>query len=77
MNIKLPDKFRADIFLLFSWGSNTFFLLMDIVPHILRNFIFRLKLGKTGKRAMIDYKVYMRFMKNIEIGNNAKVIKKI
>ncbi len=66
-------KLYISIFLFYSWGSTVFFLLIDILPHIFRNIIFKLLLGKMGNKVMIDYKVYMRYLKNIELGDQVEI----
>lgn len=43
---------------------------MDIMPPFVRNIIFKVFLGKLGKRCNIDYGVYIRYMKQIEIGDD-------
>ena len=64
-----------DIFLLYSWCSTVFFLLMDVTPPFLRFVVFKVLLGKMGKKVMIDYKVYMRYLKNIELGDRVVINK--
>ena len=49
------------------------FVLMDLLPHFLRNIFFKALLGRMGKKVMIDYKVYMRYLKNIELGNRVAI----
>jgi maltose O-acetyltransferase len=70
MIIKIFRKYYGDVFMFYSYLSTLFFVFMDISPHLLRNFIYRCLLGKMGKRVSIDYFVYMRFLKNIEIGDD-------
>lgn len=43
---------------------------MDIMPPFIRIIFFRLCLKKMGRRGNIDYGVYMRYMKHIEIGSD-------
>ncbi len=71
---KIFEKFLKrnyrDIFLLYSFISSFGFFLLDLLPHFFRNIILKAFLKKMGKSVVIDYKVYMRYMKNIEIGND-------
>ena len=66
-------KLYFDIFLVFSWVSTIFFFLMDILPHPLRYIIFKILLGRMGKKVLIDYKVYMRYPNTIELGDNVAI----
>jgi len=66
-------KFGKDVFMLFSFGSTVCFILLDVLPHPIRNLFFKLRLGKLGKGVLIDYKVYMRYLNNIEIGNGVAI----
>ena len=66
-------KFYKDLFMLFSYGSTLAFFILDLLPHFIRNLLFRTLLGKFGKGTVIDYKVYMRHMKNIEFGSNVVI----
>ncbi len=43
---------------------------MDILPPLARAIIFKIALGKKGKRGNIDYGVYMRYMRSIEVGDD-------
>ena len=63
------SRYYKDIFLVYSYFSTFGFVVLDLMPHIIRNILFRLLLRKMGKSVVIDYKTYMRYMKNIEIGN--------
>lgn len=73
MKKNLWKKLYLDIFLIYSWGSTVLFFIVDILPHLLRNIIFKVLLGKMGKKVLIDYKVYMRYLKNIELGDNVAI----
>lgn len=54
----------------YSWISTIGWKIMDIMPPFIRNIIFKLCLGKIGKRCNIDYGVYLRYMKQVEIGDD-------
>jgi acetyltransferase-like isoleucine patch superfamily enzyme len=62
-----------NIFLLYSYFSTIIFFLLDLLPHFVRNIFFKMFLGKMGRGVMIDYKVYLRYFKNIEIGSNVSI----
>jgi maltose O-acetyltransferase len=66
----IPKKYMRHAFLAFSYLSTLGFAVLDILPHFIRDIIFKLMLGQKGTGGAIDYKVYMRFMKNIYIGDN-------
>jgi acetyltransferase-like isoleucine patch superfamily enzyme len=66
-------KFYTHAFMLYSFGSTLFTQAMDLLPHFIRNPIYKLLLAKMGKGVMIDYKVYMRYLKNIELGDNVDI----
>ncbi len=63
----------ATIFLLYSYFSTVCSSLLDILPSFFRNLIFKTFLAKFGRNTLIDYKVYLRYFKNIEIGNNVAI----
>lgn len=70
---KYFKKLYLHLFLCFSYASTLLFILLDLFPHLIRNIVFKLLLSKMGKSVMIDYKVYMRNMGNIQIGNNVYI----
>ena len=61
------------LFLLYSYFSTLSAVLLNWLPPFLRNLIFKSFLGQFGKNVLIDYKVYFRYFKNIEIGNNVAI----
>ena len=73
MKKTLWAKLNLDIFLVYSWVSTVFFFLMDIFPHPLRYVIFKILLGKMGKKVVIDYKTYIRYPNTIELGDNVVI----
>ncbi len=60
-------------FLLYSYFSTLSAVALDLLPHFIRNIIFRSCLAKLGENTLIDYKVYMRYFKNIEIGSHVAI----
>lgn len=66
-------KYNKDVFMSYSYISTFSAFILDLLPHFLRNIYFRAMLGKMGKGVVIDYNVYMRYLKYIEFGNNVVV----
>ncbi len=58
------------MFAIYSYITKLGWLIMDLLPPILRRLLFKLLLGRLGKRGHIDYTVYIRYMKHIELGND-------
>ncbi len=54
----------------YSYLAELGWLIMDIMPQFIRTLVFKAALKKKGKRGNIDYGVYMRYMKHIEIGDD-------
>jgi acetyltransferase-like isoleucine patch superfamily enzyme len=70
---RLKKHVFKDAFLLYSYLSNLLFLILDILPHFVRHPLFWLFLSKLGKNPIIDYKVYFRYFKGIEIGDHVSI----
>lgn len=70
---KIIKKYNNDIFMGYSYISTLSAFLLDLLPHFIRNILYRAMLGKMGKDVVIDYKVYMRYLRNIEFGDNVAV----
>ena len=66
-------KSAGAMFLIYSYFSTLSAVLLDFLPPILRNLIFKLCLKKFGENTLIDYKVYLRYFKNIEIGSHVAI----
>jgi len=62
-----------DAFLLYSYFSHLLFIMLNLSPHFIRNLIFRLLLSKLGTAPIIDYSVYFRYFKGIEIGDYVSI----
>ena len=58
------------LFGIYSYITKIGWFFMNILPPFARRFIFNILLKKKGKKGHIDYGVYMRYMKHIEIGDN-------
>lgn len=61
------------LFATYSYITKLGWFLMDIMPPFIRVPIFKLCLKKKGKRGNIDYGVYMRYMKHIELGDDVSI----
>ena len=73
MNKSLPTpgktiKFKRFLFGTYSFVENLIRLLLEILPHPLRYWIFRVLLGRLGRESMIDYQTYFRYPWKINIG---------
>lgn len=60
-------------FLSYSYASNLFFGLLNLLPHPVRWLAFRALLGRMGRGVLIDYGVYFRYPRDIEIGNHVSI----
>ena len=70
---RLKKHAFRDAFLIYSYLSHLFFIVLNLLPHFIRNPIFRLLLGKLGARPIIDYTVYFRYFKQVYIGNHVSI----
>lgn len=66
-------KFFLQAFLFYSYVLNVLFFLLDFSPPFIRFFIFKVGLKSMGKKVLIDYKVFFRYMKKISVGNNVSI----
>lgn len=75
--VKIKEQFLKNnpnhAFLLYSWFSTSILAIIDCLPPFLRNLIFKRTLGKFGENTLIDYKTYIRYFKNLEIGDNVAI----
>lgn len=60
-------------FLLYSFLLNMIFFILDLMPHFLRFLLFKLFFKELGKKVMIDYKTFFRYMHKIKLGNNISI----
>ena len=72
MDIKRKNILR-ELFLYYSYFWNILWFGIDILPPFLRKLIFKIMFKKIGNNVYIDYNVYFRFMRKIEIGNNVTI----
>lgn len=61
------------LFIYYSYLSNIGSFLLNCAPHFVRNIVYKILLRKMGTGTIIDYHVYMRYFKNIEIGSNVVI----
>ena len=66
-------KHNKNIFMIYSYISTIGVAFLDLFPHFVRNLFYKALLGKMGKGVLIDYKVYLRYLKNIELGDNVSI----
>lgn len=73
MIIFIKKYFFKQAFLSYSYLLNLLFFILDLMPHFIRNIVFKVLFKKLGKNVMIDYKTFFRYMKGITIGNNVNI----
>ncbi|MFF2091719.1 acyltransferase [Paenibacillus sp. NPDC058174] len=57
------------LFSTYSYLFNLFYLLMEVLPPVIRSVVFKIAFRKYGKNNNIDYKTYFRYPSKISIGN--------
>lgn len=60
-------------FLNYSYLIEILYKLLDLLPPAIRSLAFRAILGELGKRAFIDYRVYIRFPWKVLIGSDVTI----
>jgi len=60
-------------FLVYSYVSNLWFGLLNLMPHPIRWLAFRFMLARLGRGTLIDYGVYFRYPRDIEIGDHVSI----
>jgi len=70
---RLKEHIFKDAFLIYSYLSNLLFIILNLLPHFMRNLFFRLVLSEFGKDTIIDYMVYFRYFKGVEIGDHVSI----
>ena len=61
------------IYSFYTYFNNLLFLLMEILPPLIRNLIFRMAFKKLGKNCLLDYKTYFRYPSRISLGDNVTI----
>ena len=61
------------LYQLYSFGNNLINVIQNLLPPIIRNILFKIFLGKLGKRVLIDYGVYFRYPRKIFISDNVEI----
>lgn len=61
------------LFNLYSWVTNILWIIMDILPQILRSILFGLVLKSFGKKSTIDYQTYIRYPTHVRIGDHTMI----
>ena len=57
----------------YSHAYNLLFMVMELLPFILRYPIYKLMFAQLGTNVHIDFKTYFRFPKKISIGSNVSI----
>jgi len=72
--IKIVKRlFLRQAFLTYSYILNLIFFILNLLPHFIRYILFKILFKKYGKKVMIDYKTFFRYMNNIEIYDNVSI----
>lgn len=61
------------LFNIYSWLTNLGFKFLDVFPPFLRKLIFKIVLGKFGKKSVIDYECYIRYPSRVFIGEKVSI----
>lgn len=56
------------LFDIYSWITNTGWGFLNLMPPFIRNVVFHMLLKSFGKKSMIDYCTYIRYMSQVNIG---------
>lgn len=75
MPTSLKKKIKIQLYQTYSYFSTLGYMLMNLLPHVVRNPIYKVLLGHLGNHVIIDYGVYMRYMNNIHIGNRVNIMR--
>lgn len=62
-----------NLFLLYSWITNLGWTLLDLMPPLVRRLVFSALLHESGEGANIDYKTYIRYMRQVSIGDHTMI----
>jgi len=54
---------------MYSFAENLLRIILELLPHPFRYWIFKIMLAKLGSDSMIDYQTYFRYPWKISIGN--------
>ena len=66
-------KLRFFLFGLYEYFSSLEHKFYDLLPQVVRNFVWRLRLGSFGQGSMVAYGTYFRYPKKTFIGNNVSI----
>lgn len=58
---------------IYSYFTNIFYMLMELLPSFARNLIFKLVFKKIGRNCLLDYKTYFRYPSRISLGDNVTI----
>ena len=73
--IWIKQKCFKSAFLLYSYLYQILYFVLDLLPHFIRDIVFKLTFKKIGTNVIIDYGCYFRYVRNIVIGNNTSINK--
>lgn len=65
----LNVRLKRLLFSTYSFAENLLRLVLELLPHPLRYWLFKVILAKLGSDSMIDYQTYFRYPWKISIGN--------
>ena len=74
--MKSPIKNRnlvVFVYSMFSYFSGLLWIIVDILPHFIRNLIFRLIFKAYGKETMLDYRSFVRYPWRVSLGSRVAI----
>lgn len=57
----------------YSYCSTLSWLFLDLMPHFIRNFVFRFYFKKFGRGGLLDYRCFIRYPWRVSVGNNVDI----
>lgn len=57
----------------YSYCSTLFWLLLDLLPHFIRNLVFRAFFKDFGRGGLLDYHCFVRYPWRVSIGDNVDI----
>jgi acetyltransferase-like isoleucine patch superfamily enzyme len=74
--MKNPIKNRnlvVFVYSMFSYISGMLWIIVDLLPHFMRNAMFRLVFKTYGRETMLDYRSFVRYPWRVSLGNGVAI----
>jgi hypothetical protein len=52
----------------FAWVTNLGWMILDLMPELIRRSVFKTMMKDFGKGSYFDYRTYIRYMKQLSVG---------